>query len=240
MKSLLTVAKLLSDDHQTISLLTQDEVRECDKVVSRLHLDRLRSTYFYRSRQNDQTCSTYHIKIDQEAKLALDDHNQSRKPDFRERVVLVKERFKGATHCAFDYLVPEEVLAVKRFRIQFDFYGACMQMNILSGSHQSSYEISEHHGNLWDTKIYIEEFSEQKEEMHGFKDVIGSVRGGDRIQLWLQTDGYAFSKSVFFEMDVICKFGKEIALTGVKKEESDQKDEDAKKDEAAKKDDDSY
>lgn len=41
-------------------------------------------------------------------------------------------------------------------------------------------------------------------------------------------------------MDVICKFGQEIALTGVKKEESDKKDEDAKKDEAAKKDDDSY
>ena len=106
-----------------------------------------------------------------------------------------------------------------------------MQMNILTPWHQSSYEISDNHQNVWDTKVYIEEFSEKKEDMQGFQDVISSITGGDTIQLWLMTDSYAFSKGVLLELDVICKIGESLTLTPIEKKEEEKKEE-AKKEEA--------
>lgn len=101
-------------------------------------------------------------------------------------------------------------------------------MNIISGWHQSSYEISDQHQNTWDTKVYIEQFSENKDEMQGFQDVISSVTGGDTIQLWLMTDGYAFSKCVFCELDVICQKGQELTLTPIEEEKKVEGEDEAK------------
>lgn len=116
-RSLNTVSKLLGSDHESVTLLTPDEVYVCDDVVKKLCLDKFRSTYFHRSRQNDQTHGTYKIKVVQETKLSLSEENVSRKDWFKNRIVIVKERWKGATHCAFEYVLPKEVLAVKRMWI---------------------------------------------------------------------------------------------------------------------------
>lgn len=45
------VAQLISfDDHKNVPSLTQEDIKECDKVVERLMLDRQRAVYFSRSR----------------------------------------------------------------------------------------------------------------------------------------------------------------------------------------------
>ena len=62
--SLLTVEKLLTKDHTMITLLDQEEVSKCDDVVKKLCLDKYRATYFHRSRENDQTLTTYRIKCE--------------------------------------------------------------------------------------------------------------------------------------------------------------------------------
>jgi hypothetical protein len=64
--------------------------------------------------------------------LSLKEENISREPWFKQKIVIVKERFIGATHKAFEYQLPKEVLAVKRMWIQFDYYGASMQMNLIT------------------------------------------------------------------------------------------------------------
>lgn len=80
-------------------------------------MDRLRATYFNRSRLNDQTNSAYKIKVVQEDKLSLREENVSKKEWFKKKIVIVKDTWRGATHCAFDYVLPKEVLAVKKFWI---------------------------------------------------------------------------------------------------------------------------
>ena len=62
-KYLLIVVKLISNDHNLIVSLKPEEVAKCDKIIRNLALDKYRSTYFYRSRQNDQTQSLYTINI---------------------------------------------------------------------------------------------------------------------------------------------------------------------------------
>ena len=42
--------------------------------------------------------------------------------------------------------------------------------------------------------------------------MLTTVTGGDTIQLWLMTNGYAFSKSVICQFDVICEFDQELEL----------------------------
>lgn len=54
-KTLINVAKLLTKDHKLITSMSLTEVKKCDKVVQVLGLDKYRSTYWYRSRQGDQT-----------------------------------------------------------------------------------------------------------------------------------------------------------------------------------------
>lgn len=77
----------------------------------------------------------------------------------------------------------------------------------------------------------MEEFSEREEDMLGFKDIISSATGGDTIQIWLQTNGYAFSQGVVCEFDVILKDGAQLKLTPVVKKE--EKSEEQKPAEAA-------
>ena len=52
-KALGIVNQLLRDDHTMITTLTLEEVKECDKVVEELGLDKYRARYFYRSRNGD-------------------------------------------------------------------------------------------------------------------------------------------------------------------------------------------
>jgi hypothetical protein len=85
------------------------------------------------------------------------------------------------TSKGFEFTLPPEVFAVKRFKLQFDYFGGSIQLNHLSRSHQSSFEISNENLNSWETQVYIEEFKEAEEDMLGFKDVISSVTGGDTL-----------------------------------------------------------
>lgn len=100
----------------------------------------------------------YTIKIDQPAKISLDDENVSRDEDFGTKIVIVNERFAGMTSKGFEFTLPPEVFAVKRFKLQFDYFGGSIQLNHLSRSHQSSFEISNENLNSWETQVYIEEF----------------------------------------------------------------------------------
>lgn len=43
--------------------------------------------------------------------------------------------------------------------------------------------------------------------MQGFKDIISSATGGDTIQIWLMTNGYAFTKGTYCDLDVILHEG---------------------------------
>lgn len=52
-RSILIVSKLLTKDHHLVPSLKIDEVVKCDHIVKALALDKHRSTYFYRSREND-------------------------------------------------------------------------------------------------------------------------------------------------------------------------------------------
>lgn len=61
--------------------------------------------------------------------------------------------------------------------------------------------------------------------MLGFKDIISSATGGDTIQIWLQTNGYAFSRGVFCELNVITHEGKELKLIAPVEKKKEEKKE---------------
>ena len=52
-KALMIVCKLISDEHFEVEDLTEEMVRQCDKVVTVMNLDKYRAWYFSRSRLND-------------------------------------------------------------------------------------------------------------------------------------------------------------------------------------------
>lgn len=83
--------------------------------------------------------------------------------------------------------------------------------------------------NSWETQVYVEEFSEDPLDMQGFKDMISSVTGGDTVQIWMQTNGYAFTRNVFAEFDVILKDGQSLVLAGSAPEEKKEEDKEEKK-----------
>lgn len=119
--------------------------------------------------------------------------------------MVVRDRYIGALAKSFEYVLPSDVVAIKCFRIQYDYFGASMLLNVLSDTHQSSIEISNEHENEWFTDVYIEEYSENANKMQGYKDILANVRGGQTIQLWLNTNGYAFSKNIDCEIEVYKK-----------------------------------
>ena len=75
--------------------------------------------------------------------------------------------------------------------------------------------------NNWVSQLYVEEFSEETADMQGFKDIISSATGGDIVQIWMQTNGYAFTKNVVAEFQVILKDGTSLTLTPEKKVEEE-------------------
>jgi len=93
-------------------------------------------------------------------------------------------------------------------------------MNHLSRHHQSSFEISNERSNNWFTQNYTEVFSEVKENMQGFKDILSGATGGDTIQIWLTANGYAFTRNVQCEFDVITHQGQELKITTTAEEKS--------------------
>ena len=205
---------LLSPQHYKITKLDRSQVKACDKVVKVLALDMERPRYFYRSREGDQTHNTYKLNVQQETKISLDDETVTKDPNWKSKVVYVKERFIGKTSKGFEFKLPDDVIAVKRFRIQYDYLGGSIQMNHISDIHQSSIEISNEHTNSWFTDIQVEEFDDDPTKMLGFKDILSSAQGGHVIQLWLQTNGYAFSKNIDCELEVF------TAITDENKEEA--------------------
>ena len=50
----------------------------------------------------------------------------------------------------------------------------------------------------------------------GYKDILANVKGGDTIQLWIETNGYAFAKNVKANISVYKKMSKELAESLVK------------------------
>jgi len=63
-KAFFNVCKLLSPHPQSIVKLTKAEVKECDRVVEVLRLDKFRYLYFHRSREGDTTHGSYKISIE--------------------------------------------------------------------------------------------------------------------------------------------------------------------------------
>jgi hypothetical protein len=113
--------------------------------------------------------------VQQDTKISLDEETVTKEPDWKSRVVYVKERFIGKTSKGFEFTLPDDVIAIKRFRIQYDYLGGSIQMNHLSDIHQSSIEISNEHTNSWFTDIQIEEFNEDPEKMLGYKDILANA-----------------------------------------------------------------
>ena len=60
----------------------------------------------------------------------------------------------------------------------------------------------------------MEEFDDDPTKMLGYKDILSCAQGGHVIQLWLQTNGYAFSKNIDCELEVF------TAITDDNKEET--------------------
>ena len=115
--------------------MDRKQVAACDKVVKALALDQNRPRYFYRSREGDQTHSTYKLNVQQETKISLDEETVTNEENWKSKIVVVKERFIGKTSKGFEYTLPDDVLAVKRFRIQYDYLGGSIQMNHISPIH---------------------------------------------------------------------------------------------------------
>jgi hypothetical protein len=98
----------------------------------------------------------------------------------------------------FDYTLPDDVLAVKSFEVYYEFFGGAINMTICSPIHQSFVGISSHDDNNWYDESYKEEFEDDdpaKMNMSkgGYKDILANMKGGDSIQLWIETNGYAFA-----------------------------------------------
>ena len=55
------VADLLDEDENVAPSLTKEDVENCDRVVEVLGLDKERSKYFQRSRQNNQVDHEDHL-----------------------------------------------------------------------------------------------------------------------------------------------------------------------------------
>jgi len=82
---------------------------------------------------------------------------------------------------SFDYTLPDDVIAVKSFKIKYDHYGATMQVNHLSPVHQSAVCISNMDENRWFTDSYKEEVPEDPSKMNGFMDILSNAQAGHTI-----------------------------------------------------------
>ena len=73
-------------------------------------------------------------------------------------------------------------------------------MIVLSPMHQSFTGISFHDDNEWFSETYVEKFDEDSAQRNakmgpiGYKDLLANAKGGDTIQLWMETNGYAFTR----------------------------------------------
>ena len=86
----------------------------------------------------------------------------------------------------FDYTLPDDVLAVKSFKIYYEFFGGSINMTHCSPTHQSFEGISLHDNNEWHTETYVEEFvdddpAKRAQSKGGYKDILANATGGDSI-----------------------------------------------------------
>jgi len=59
--------------------------------------------------------------------------------------------------------------------------------------------------NEWHTDTYQEVVPEDPSRMDGFMDILSNAQAGHTIQLWLMTNGYAFSRNVECQIEVYTK-----------------------------------
>ena len=121
----------------------------------------------------------------------------------------------------FDYTLPDDVMAIKSFEIYYEFFGGAINMTIVSQTQQYFAGISSHDDNTWHDEIYKEEFEDddpakRAQTKGGYKDILANVKGGDSIQLWIETNGYAFAKNVKANISVYKKMSKELTESLVK------------------------
>ena len=105
------------------------------------------------------------------------------------------------TACLFDYTLPDDVLAVKHFEMYYEFFGGAIGINHLSETHQSFEVISMRNNNNWHFEEYVEEFKDddpvkRANAQGGYKDILANAKGGDSIELWIETNGYAFGRNI--------------------------------------------
>lgn len=96
-------------------------------------------------------------------------------------------------------------------------------MTILSPIHQSFAGISLHDDNRWYAETYKEEFEDddpqkRAQSQGGYQEILANVKAGDTIQLWIETNGYAFAKNVTAKISVY----KQLTMADVEKLESKQ------------------
>ena len=180
-------------------------------------MDKYRAWYFSRSRQNDQTYNYYDLEVTELPQRSLDVNNESRKEDFKTRVVIDRNNFHGMTCRVFEYTLPEDVLAVQSFHVYYEFFGGAIGLNHLSPTHQSFIVISSEDSNQWWTETYEEKLDEADMLKRaqggrlGYQDIIANAKGGDTIQLWIETNGYAFARNIKAQFRVIKKFGQKCS-----------------------------
>jgi len=73
-------------------------------------------------------------------------------------------------------------------------------MTHCSPTHQSFEVISMKNNNAWHFEEYKEEYEDDDpvkiaHSKGGYKDILANAKGGDSIQLWIETNGYAFSRN---------------------------------------------
>jgi len=134
--------------------------------------------------------------------VSLDEKNEYRDPEFKKTSVVAEQgQFNGKTCRVFDYTLPDDVLAIKHFEIYFEFFGGAIGMTHLSPTHQSFEVVSMRNNNAW----HFEEYKEEHEDddpiknansKGGYKDILANAKGGDTVQLWIETNGYAFARNI--------------------------------------------
>lgn len=212
-KAFINVCQLISEKHYEVESLRVEDVLECDRVVEQLNLDKYRPWYFSRSRQNDETYSYYDMEVVEPSRTSLDINDISNAPDFRKKAVIDPGNFHGAICRVFEYTLPDDVLAVQSFHIYFEHWGGNIALHHLSPTHHSFAVISSEDNNNWWKESYEEKFDDDDllkkvyNGVVGYQDIIANAKGGDSIQLWLESNGYDSSRYIKMKFRFIRKIG---------------------------------
>lgn len=210
-KAFRNVCMLISDDHQEVDNLKVEDVMECDKVVQVLNLDKYRAWYFSRSRQNDESYNYYDLELVEPSRTSLDINDISNHPLFTRRALFYPNNFHGCICRVFKYEIPDDVLAVQYFHVYVEHWGGNISLHHLTPTHHTFSVISSEDNNNWWLESYEEKFDEVQmlKKIHGgrvgYQDIIANGKGGDTIELWLESNGYDSARFIRIKMRVLKK-----------------------------------